>query len=396
MRRSPPVHQVLALPSRLLFIADASHAPDSADLVRTAVSAGVRFVEVRRARRPDGAPESASRLEEIARALAAAGPATVIVNDRVDLALLSGAAGVHVGQDDLPPEAARRLLGPRRLLGLSTRDERQVAAAQLQPLDYVAVGPVYESATKSGHAEPLGLERLAACCEASRLPVVAIGGVDGLNIAGVLDAGAAAACVAGAIARGDVAREASRLLEAIDAHRPIAPAERGAEPVLLAGPPGSGKSTVGRLLARRLDVPFHDLDAAVGGAEGAADLLERVGEHDFRRREAAELSRILGAADRSMRCVVSLGGGTPRGDRSRILIRRSAALVVDLVVPMGECVRRLVADPVPRPLLEAARARGQEALRDHFRAREGGLAGIAVDGMGESSEVVGRILDRLP
>ena len=122
------MREPIPLPSRLLFIADASLAADPARHVAEAVAAGATFIEIRRERRADGAPESALRLEEIRRCMAAAGKARVIVNDRVDLALLSGAAGAHVGQDDLPVLAARRILGPDRILGLSTHDETQFAS----------------------------------------------------------------------------------------------------------------------------------------------------------------------------------------------------------------------------------------------------------------------------
>lgn len=198
-----------SLPSRILFIADASHAAELAALVSRAAASGIRFVEIRQA---GPHPGSARRLADI-RAVRAAAPAvTLLVNDRVDLAILSGADGAHVGQDDLPAADARRLLGDERLLGLSTHDERQFSAAQDEPLDYVAFGPIFESATKQGHAEPLGLERLRAARRLARLPLVAIGGVDCDNAAAVLDAGADCLAIASAISRGDVESNCRRLL----------------------------------------------------------------------------------------------------------------------------------------------------------------------------------------
>lgn len=200
-----------ALPSRILFIADASHAADLADLVRRAASAGVRFVEIRR--KPGAEPAGSGALLEEIRAVRAAAPGvTLLVNDRVDLALMAGADGAHVGQDDLPATAARRLLGTARMLGISTHDEEQVRAAQSLPVDYVAIGPVFLSSTKSGHAEPLGLRRLAACRALCARPLVAIGGITAENVRDVLAAGADAVAVASAIASGDVETNARRLL----------------------------------------------------------------------------------------------------------------------------------------------------------------------------------------
>jgi thiamine-phosphate pyrophosphorylase len=197
-----------ALPSRILFVACATHAEDVAQLAASAALGGVTFVEIRR-KPPMG---SAARLAEIRRALRAAPGTTILVNDRVDLAVLAGAHGAHVGQDDLPAGDARRLLGPDAWLGVSTHDEAQLEAAQALPADYVALGPIFASATKSGHAEPLGLQRLAACRRASDKPLVAIGGITLDRVGAVLAAGADAVAIAGAIASGDVEANARRAL----------------------------------------------------------------------------------------------------------------------------------------------------------------------------------------
>ncbi len=203
------------LPSRLLFVADASHAADLASLVRGAVAGGVTFVEVRRSASPALDLPAGARLAEIRAVRAAAPGVTLLVNDRVDLALLADADGAHVGQDDLPIGAARRLLG-RRLLGLSTHDARQVEAAGDEDVDYVAIGPIFASRTKFGHAPPIGLAGLRACRRLCRKPLVAIGAVDAENVRAVLDAGADGIAVAGAIARGDAEQNARRLLAVMD------------------------------------------------------------------------------------------------------------------------------------------------------------------------------------
>lgn len=205
------------LPSRLLVIADASHAGgDLPALAGRLAAAGARFLELRRAR-PPGAPALAAGpfVEEVRACLAAAPAAVVLVNDRADVALLAGAQGAHVGQDDLPPRVVRLLLGEDAWVGLSTHDPRQCAAAQDEPVDYVAVGPIFLSATKWGHAEPLGLDGLRACAQVARKPLVAIGGITAANAAAVLDAGAAAVAVASAAAVGDVGAKVSALLRAV-------------------------------------------------------------------------------------------------------------------------------------------------------------------------------------
>jgi len=122
--------------------------------------------------------------------------ANVIVNDRADIALMSGAAGVHVGQDDLPPSAARRLLGNGALVGLSTHSVAQVERALREPISYVAVGPIFGSRSKDTGYEAVGLELVGgAARQAGELPVVAIGGITLENAGSVIEAGATSVAV---------------------------------------------------------------------------------------------------------------------------------------------------------------------------------------------------------
>ena len=122
--------------------------------------------------------------------------ANVIVNDRADIALISAAEGVHVGQDDLPPEAARRLLGEGAIVGLSTHTVAQVEGALREPISYVAVGPVFGTRTKDTGYIAVGLELVGAAAQlAGTMPVVAIGGITLENARSVIDAGAAAVAV---------------------------------------------------------------------------------------------------------------------------------------------------------------------------------------------------------
>ncbi|HTG87487.1 MAG TPA: thiamine phosphate synthase [Pyrinomonadaceae bacterium] len=116
---------------------------------------------------------------------------TLIINDRVDLALAIGADGVHLGQDDLPPDAARKLLGDKAVIGYSTHNVSQAIAAARLPVDYVAIGPIFETGTKANPDPVVGLEGLRAVRDAiGNLPLVAIGGITLAGAASVIEAGA--------------------------------------------------------------------------------------------------------------------------------------------------------------------------------------------------------------
>jgi thiamine-phosphate pyrophosphorylase len=127
------------------------------------------------------------------------------VDDRADLAALFPVDGVHVGQRDLPPAAARRVVGGGVRIGLSTHDEEQLAAADADPaVDVIAVGPVFPTTGKEDPDPVVGLSFVRRARERTRKPLVAIGGIDAGNVAEVLAAGADAAAVLGAVCRGGV------------------------------------------------------------------------------------------------------------------------------------------------------------------------------------------------
>jgi len=116
---------------------------------------------------------------------------TLIINDRVDVALALGAPGVHLGQDDLPPDAARKLLGEGAIIGYSTHNVSQAIAAATLPVDYVAIGPIFQTSSKANPDPVVGLEGLRAVRNAiGAMNVVAIGGITHENAASVIDAGA--------------------------------------------------------------------------------------------------------------------------------------------------------------------------------------------------------------
>jgi thiamine-phosphate pyrophosphorylase len=152
------------------------------------------------------------------RAAARAAGAVFIVNDRLDVALAADADGVHVGQDDLPADRARRLLPPGRILGVSTHTLAQARRAVADGADYIGVGPVFATATKETGYVPLGLAGLAAIAAAVPVPVVAIGGIGPAEAPQVIRAGAMAAAVISALmAAPDIAGATRALLSRLAA-----------------------------------------------------------------------------------------------------------------------------------------------------------------------------------
>jgi thiamine-phosphate pyrophosphorylase len=120
----------------------------------------------------------------------------IIINDRVDIALALQADGVHLGQDDVPPEAARQLLGSKAIIGFSTHNSAQAELATRLPIDYAAIGPIFATSTKIPAEPTVGLEGLHQVREIMRnLPLIAIGGITSANKQQVLDAGADAVAI---------------------------------------------------------------------------------------------------------------------------------------------------------------------------------------------------------
>jgi len=168
---------------------------DHAAQVRALASAGARFIQLREKELPDDQLYSEARS-----ALEAAVDAgvTLIINDRVDLAIALNAPGVHLGQADLPPDSTRKLLGPEAIIGFSTHNIDQVREALKMPIDYLAFGPIYPTSTKDDPDPVTGIELLREVREiAESIPVVAIGGITRSNICDVLAAGAVSAAIIG-------------------------------------------------------------------------------------------------------------------------------------------------------------------------------------------------------
>jgi len=141
---------------------------------------------------------------------------TFIVNDRADVALLSGASGVHLGQDDLPVELARRVLAAGQRVGLSTHTRAQFEQAQASSADYIAFGPIFRTTTKERPDAVVGLERLREMRGLARKPLVAIGGITLDNAPSVIEAGAdSVAVIHGLLAAQDTGAQARKFLQAL-------------------------------------------------------------------------------------------------------------------------------------------------------------------------------------
>ncbi len=191
--------------------------------VAAMADAGVEWIQIRVKRAADRAlyallEDCLARLE--------GSDASLWINDRPDLAALLPVAGVHLGQDDLPPSAAREVVGTASRgrpsgatcwIGQSTHDLEQAAAAEEDSaVDVIAFGPIFATASKQRLDPVVGLEKLARVRRRVRKPLVAIGGIDASNLASVLAAGADTVAVIGAVCHGDVARNCRRLKSALE------------------------------------------------------------------------------------------------------------------------------------------------------------------------------------
>jgi thiamine-phosphate pyrophosphorylase len=169
-----------------------------AEQVARLADGGARLVQLRE---KHASPREFFREAESALRVARARGVTLVVNDRADVALACGADGLHLGQDDLPPDAARRLLGERFVIGYSTHDLGQLAEAARLGVDYVAFGPVFPTRSKESPDPVVGLELLARARRAldPSIPLVAIGGLTRENARSALAAGADSVAVVSAL-----------------------------------------------------------------------------------------------------------------------------------------------------------------------------------------------------
>jgi thiamine-phosphate pyrophosphorylase len=198
-----------------------SGARTSEEVAVAALAAGIRIVQVRE---KEGTARRALEIALALRAVTRERRALLLVNDRLDLALAAEADGVHLGQDDIPVGVARAILGPDALIGLSITDPAQLEAPDVRGADYLGVGAIFPTNSKTD-ARYTGLELLAAARAAVDLPIVAIGGITVENAAAAVLAGADVLAVISAIAAAaDPGSAARRLLEVVQITRGTSPA----------------------------------------------------------------------------------------------------------------------------------------------------------------------------
>ncbi len=171
-------------------------------------AAGVGLVQYRD---KAGSPQEVLRAAGALREAMAGSGCKLIMNDRADLALLAGFDGVHVGQGDLLPEDARRVIGAGRRVGVSTHTDAQMRAAELSCADYVAIGPVFATGTKADAEQEVGLEGVRRARALTTKPLVAIGGITRANARSVIDAGAdSVAVISGLFGEGESVENVAR------------------------------------------------------------------------------------------------------------------------------------------------------------------------------------------
>jgi len=355
---------MLHLPA-LYPITDATRPESLSDQVRRLGEAGFSLVQFR------GKPlDAKTQWEELRKALQEAaangGWPRICVNDRADLALLAAREGLapwglHLGQEDLPATEVRALPGLEGChFGASTHEPSEWEAVTA-PFDHAGVGPYRQTHTKSDHAEPIGLAGLRAGCTALRardIAPIAIGGLTHLDAAACFEAGAESVAMVGELHRcEDPAQLGWRIQRLRWRLRP--PFLRGQGLVLLGGS-GAGKSTVGRQLARRLALPFHDLDSVIEAREGrpVAEIFAASGEGAFRALEAALLPGLLTSPS-----VVALGGGAWASPANRAAVAAADAVPLWLAEAPLRAWQRAGKDP-NRPL-----AQDQTAFLARWAAR---------------------------
>jgi thiamine-phosphate pyrophosphorylase len=178
------------------------------EMVKRALDAGITFIQYREKQRTRREIyDEAIKLRELTRSY----NAVFIINDHADIALAVEADGLHLGQDDLPLQEARKIMG-RRIIGISTHNVEQAQSAEAGGADYIGFGPIFHTSTKDAGA-PKGVDILKAIKQNCSIPVVAIGGISIDTFADVMNAGADAAAVATAICKGEITQNAKRFCD---------------------------------------------------------------------------------------------------------------------------------------------------------------------------------------
>jgi len=198
------------LPSPLYAIADTTQTGGRplSTVVEKMVAAGVRILQLRV---KDRSGNDFFELARDIRTVTARADCLLIINDRLDIALAVNADGIHLGQEDLPITAARPLLGDK-IIGVSTHSREQAEEAEQQGADYIGFGPIFGTHTKNTGYAPRGLTMLSEVRQAVQIPIVAIGGVAGNNVASVWANGADGAAMISHLTRGDVTARVDEVL----------------------------------------------------------------------------------------------------------------------------------------------------------------------------------------
>lgn len=205
----------LVLPRLYVILDSALLKRPPTEVASDLAEAGVRLMQYRDKARP--AREQLGIAQEIAESMAACG-VSLIVNDRPDVAVLAGARGVHVGQDDLEPEYARTIVGTERLVGVSTHNMEQFRSAMATSADYIAVGPIFATKSKVNPDPVVGIEFVKQVRALTHKPIVAIGGITLDTARPVIEAGAeSVAVISDILSAASPSDRAKRYLEILGA-----------------------------------------------------------------------------------------------------------------------------------------------------------------------------------
>jgi thiamine-phosphate pyrophosphorylase len=203
------------LASRLLLVTDRlqTRGRPLLDVLSSALAAGVCAVQLRER---DLSSRALFRLAQEVRQLTTASEAQLLINDRVDVAMTLDGVGVHLRANSLPVATARKILGGQRLIGISTHSVEEVVRAEAEGADYVVLGPIYETPSKTIYGASLGVRTLEEACRLVRVPIIGIGGVTATRVEEIRRAGAfGVAVVTAVLGAVEVERATRELLDAV-------------------------------------------------------------------------------------------------------------------------------------------------------------------------------------
>ncbi len=209
-----------AFPSPFYAVADTLNQPDLSfqDLTDHLCAGGARFLQLRVKQQPT---RDCVALAAAVRRICRRYRCTLIINDRADIALAVGAGGVHLGQEDLPLAAARKIVGREKIIGVSTHTLRQALTAEQEGADYIGFGPLFSTTTKATGYAVRGLQQLHELRQQIRIPIVAIGGITAERAPAALRAGAdAVALISDVVLAPDIRHRVRTLLRQLDRPAP--------------------------------------------------------------------------------------------------------------------------------------------------------------------------------